>query len=313
MSINSMFEFESIKKISDDFETTFEKLNQLYTEFQGFTNETTFKITNEKLTFKNDLKEIIEFCNTWENVPNEILKSQKILKYLSNELVKYSKFDFQTKNKILLRIKEIKNGNSNKESNNNEKEISEIDKLKHQIELLNDTIKKQNETIAHQEQTIENLKNQINFSDSEINSGDNKEKKIREQNKLIKQLKDIIIRQDSKIKDLEKQKSDVCDQEEPQLSIYGIPIKKKTRPTSKDDIKNYEYKHSRLIEKLTTKNGNMYRLRVRDYKRFTNNNIEYLNDLNIEKNTNTNKYELTHLQVDKLIEKIILNDKDCWD
>ena len=316
-----MIQDEFIKKTSDDYVTSTKKLNEYYTEFQGFSKETTYKITNKKLTFKNNLKEIIEFCNTWESVPNDYLKSSEVINYLSNELVKHPKLDYQTKRSIMIELKNIISPEIEDDikTDNKENEISEIDKLKEQIKLLNDalrsqeqTIKKQNDALRSQEQTIENLKKQINQEDSSI-IVDDKDKKIREQNKLIRQLKDIIIRQDGKIKELQKQQKPGQEQQEQQLSIYGIPLKKKTKPTCKDDIPQYERKHKYLLEKITTKHGNMYRLKVIDYKRQSDNNMEYLNELNIEKNPNTNKYELTFLQVEKLIEKIILNDKLFWD
>ncbi len=90
-AVNFMIQDEFIKKTSDDYVTSTKKLNEYYTEFQGFEKETTYKITNKKLTFKNNLKEIIEFCNTWESVPNDYLKSSEVINYLSNELVKHSK------------------------------------------------------------------------------------------------------------------------------------------------------------------------------------------------------------------------------
>ena len=122
------------------------------------------------------------------------------------------------------------------------------------------------------------------------------------QSEQIKLLQDTIIKKNEQIRKLE------CPPDR------TITIGKNKIYKCKEEIKNYEEKYNELFEMIATKRSEKtFRLKIVNYKRNTNGNMKYLEELNIQPSgTKTPKYDMSKVQYDALIEKIVLFQCNGW-
>ena len=272
------------------------QINQLIDELQEKEDYDYLKETNEKQEeeieklnnrideLEDKLSKIKELKTKISNLEydNKLLNND--IKDLENELDKKdSEIDFKNR-----RIIELEEKLAQYENNNEIKEKDEIiEKLKQEIIL--------------KDKTIENLsKNNI----SNDSKNESKGSKTSGQSEQIKLLQDTIIKKNEQIRKLE------CPPDR------TITIGKNKIYKCKEEIKDYEKRYNELFEKIAKprpESEKTFRLRIRNYKRNTNGNMKYLEELDIKPiGTKTPKYDMSKVQYDALIEKIVLFQCNGW-
>ena len=148
---------------------------------------------------------------------------------------------------------------------------------------------------------ITQLNNEIKTYKTNNTSNNTEEKSItKEQNKTIKHLQDVIILKDEYIKKIEQpiDKTIITGQKK----IYK----------HKEEIPDYESRYKRFYDHIVKPNGKKFRLNITMYKRYMDykvhkeTSMKYLEELGITKNEKTQKYDMTKIQLDALIEKMVL-------
>ena len=177
-----------------------------------------------------------------------------------------------------------------------------IKELKEQLILKDDVITQLNNEIKTYK-TNNKTNNKTNDSDPELMN------KIRLQNQVIKKLQDQVILNEQFERDLDSH------------SKNPITSTGRNNYTSKVQIKDYQYWYDRIYKQIITPKDKRYpnsglRLNITNYKRWTDYNkkkdkkMKFLDELGITLNESSHKYDMTKVQVDALIEKVVIYFKN---
>ena len=170
-----------------------------------------------------------------------------------------------------------------------------IKELKEQLILKDDVITQLNNEIK----TYKTNNKTNNNSDPELMN------KIRFQNQVIKKLQDQVILNEQFERDLDS------------YSKNPITSTGRNNYTSKVQIPDYQVWYDRIYKQIITPKDKRYpnsglRLNITNYKRWTDydkkkdKKMKYLDELGITLNEGSHKYDMTKVQVDALIEKVVI-------
>ena len=271
--------------------------------------------TQEIEELQNEINRLNEELEEKENKIDDL--EDKILSERKEFKTKISNLEYDNK-QLNDDIKELEQeiNNKNKEISFKNRWLSELKETTSQYEETilqyknNDKIKELEKQLIEKDNVITQLNNELNTlrcsgvkqtQNNKINISNIEEKTTtKEQNKTIKQLQDIIILKDEYIKKIKKPID------------RSVTVGKDKKYNHIEEIPRYEsdYKYySNFIASPYRKN---YRLNITNYKKCTDykyqpdKSMKFLEDLNIKRNEKTQKYDLTPIQLDALVKKVIL-------
>ena len=180
-------------------------------------------------------------------------------------------------------------------------------------------IKELEEQLILKDNVITQLNNEIKTYKTNNKTNDSNPElmnKIRSQNQVIKKLvlrlkgvQDQVILNEQFERDLDSYSKN------PITSTGG------NNYTSKVQIPDYQYWYNKIYEQIITPNDKRYpnsglRLNITNYKRWTDydnkkdKKMKFLDELGITLNESSHKYDMTKVQVDALIEKVVIYFKN---
>ena len=263
-----------LEEKQDKIDELYEKIDELEDKLREKNNEFKTKISN----LEYDNKQLNDYIKDLE------------------QQIKYKDGQIKFRDS---RFSELENKLSQYENDTKYKE------LKEQLISKDDVITQLNAEIKTFKQS-----NKTEVANSELKN------KIRLQNQVIKKLKDQVILQD----EFERYLDSIT--EEPKTNTSNNNERKIYK--NKTEIKNYQHEYDEIYKQIVTFKDKRYpnsgrKLNITNYKKATDfkkntndekRSMKYLEDLGIERDPNTNVYYMSKTQVDGLIEKIVLYQKN---
>ena len=253
---------ETIKNLENEIEDINKKYNDLYFEKNEKNNENAKLreinecIQKELKKKENQLENAQELNNKYKLDETKLLYTSKKMKEVEEQKKNLEK-DLKLKKDKIIKLKYGSKNNKHKIIKNyetiideKERQIEELSK-KTKSENLEEKIKEMNEL----KEIIEKKQNEINYFKEKYNELNKKNIDIENQlqNKLV--LIDELMKENEKLKNIEKKYKDDIESIEKEKEKYGSENKRNTEENNKL-INNYEIKNKEVLEKFENEKNN---------------------------------------------------------
>ena len=253
---------ETIKNLENEIEDINKKYNDLYFEKNEKNNENAKLreinecIQKELKNKENQLENAQELNNKYKLDETKLLYTSKKMKEVEEQKKNLEK-DLKLKKDKIIKLKYGSKNNKHKIIKNyetiideKERQIEELSK-KTKSENLEEKIKEMNEL----KEIIEKKQNEINYFKEKYNELNKKNIDIENQlqNKLV--LIDELMKENEKLKNIEKKYKDDIESIEKEKEKYGSENKRNTEENNKL-INNYEIKNKEVLEKFENEKNN---------------------------------------------------------
>ena len=253
---------ETIKNLENEIEDINKKYNDLYFEKNEKNNENAKLreinecIQKELKNKENQLENAQELNNKYKLDETKLLYTSKKMKEVEEQKKNLEK-DLKLKKDKIIKLKYGSKNNKHKIIKNyetiideKERQIEELSK-KTKSENLEEKIKEMNEL----KEIIEKKQNEINYFKEKYNELNKKNIDIENQlqNKLV--LIDELMKENEKLKNIEKKYKDDIESIEKEKEKYGSENKRNTEDNNKL-INNYEIKNKEVLEKFENEKNN---------------------------------------------------------
>ena len=253
---------ETIKNLENEIEDINKKYNDLYFEKNEKNNENAKLreinecIQKELKNKENQLENAQELNNKYKLDETKLLYTSKKMKEVEEQKKNLEK-DLKLKKDKIIKLKYGSKNNKHKIIKNyetiideKERQIEELSK-KNKSENLEEKIKEMNEL----KEIIEKKQNEINYFKEKYNELNKKNIDIENQlqNKLV--LIDELMKENEKLKNIEKKYKDDIESIEKEKEKYESENKRNTEENNKL-INNYEIKNKEVLEKFENEKNN---------------------------------------------------------
>ena len=253
---------ETIKNLENEIEDINKKYNDLYFEKNEKNNENAKLreinecIQKELKNKENQLENAQELNNKYKLDETKLLYTSKKMKEVEEQKKNLEK-DLKLKKDKIIKLKYGSKNNKHKIIKNyetiideKERQIEELSK-KNKSENLEEKVKEMNEL----KEIIEKKQNEINYFKEKYNELNKKNIDIENQlqNKLV--LIDELMKENEKLKNIEKKYKDDIESIEKEKEKYGSENKRNTEENNKL-INNYEIKNKEVLEKFENEKNN---------------------------------------------------------